>query len=114
MVVSYLSCQKQAIPKQLKGLSAVQLRTRDAAQDVTIVQLVVASEKVHVFCRRHILGRLQDLSAPTRQAVMLHALSHLPLMVAEDHKVLDHLRVTPFVDTESGRLQPPGVLYDPR
>ncbi len=60
------------------------------------------------------LGRLPDQSAAARQAIMLYALSHLPLMVAEDHAVLDHLRVTPFVDTESGKLQPPGVLYDPR
>lgn len=71
------------------------------------------SEKVFVG-RRHVLGRLHELAAPARQAVMLFTLSHLPIMVAEDHAILDHLRVTPFVDTECGKLQSPGALYDPR
>lgn len=65
-------------------------------------------------CRRHVLGRLREVAAPARQAAMLYALSHLPLMVAEDQAILDHLRVTPFVDTECGKLQSPGALYDPR
>ncbi|BDA44284.1 probable Sacsin [Coccomyxa sp. Obi] len=64
--------------------------------------------------RRHVLGRLREVAAPARQAVMLYTLSHLPLMVAEDQAILDHLRVTPFVDTECGKLQSPGALYDPR
>lgn len=92
----------------------MRIKSSDTAQDLTTVQLCVGIEKVHVACRRHVLGRVHELSTPARQAMMLHALSHLPLMVAEDNAVLDHLRVTPFVDIESGKLQPPGVLYDPR
>lgn len=64
--------------------------------------------------RKHVLGSLGALPAPARQAIMLHALYHLPLLVAEDPAVVDHLRLTPFVDTKSGKLHPPGVLYDPR
>lgn len=60
------------------------------------------------------LGIIAGLTPSARQSVMLHALSHLPLMAAEDPAILDHLRVTPFVDTKSGKLAPCGALHDPR
>jgi hypothetical protein len=65
-------------------------------------------------CRKHILGSIMQVQASARQAIMLHALSHLPLMAAEDKVIMDHLRVTPFVDTDSGNLKPPCALHDPR
>ena len=60
------------------------------------------------------LGRLQDLSAAARRALMLHALLRLPQLLGEDRVVLEHLRVAPFVDTGAGSLQAPSSLYNPR
>ncbi len=60
------------------------------------------------------LGRLGELGAPARQAMMLHALERLPQLAQGDRVVLDHLRVSPFVETKAGALQPPSALYDPR
>ena len=60
------------------------------------------------------LGRLGELAVPARQAMMLHALVRLPQLIQEERVILDHLRVAPFVDTQSGALQPPSALYDPR
>jgi len=45
---------------------------------------------------------------------MLSVLSKLPQLLAEDAMIRDLLSVTPFVDTNSGTLQPPSALHDPR
>lgn len=59
------------------------------------------------------LGRLRELSAPARQAMMLHALMYLPALIREDQSILEHLRIAPFVDTAAGSLQAPSSLYNP-
>ena len=67
-----------------------------------------------ISCRKHILGRLGGMVAPARQEMCMYILQHLSSLHAQDAGVIGMLRISPFVDTKSGSLQPPSCLHDPR
>ena len=76
---------------------------------------VAGGMKVHrIACRKHILGRLGGMAAPARREMCMYILQHLSSLHAQDAGVISMLRVSPFVDTKSGSLQPPSNLHDPR
>lgn len=72
------------------------------------------NDPICAVCRKHFLGRLDCIAVPARQEMCLYILQHLAELQAQDSRILDMLRISPFVDTKSGSLLPPSRLHDPR